>query len=103
MKTFKTSRLLSSPFETRFYFPDQIIVTESAVKILRKKWLGLMKNEDRILIDRIASVRLQENFFGFGAKLSIETQGGAKKDLIIPKLRKKVGKKLRDTLEEGIE
>lgn len=99
MKIFKSSRLMTSFFSTNFYIRDRIEIGEKRLTYKRKKWLGLTSNEDSILLDRVASVRLQNKLFGFGAVVIIETQGGSKDDLRITSLRKKVANQIKAEIE----
>lgn len=81
---------------TRLLRPDKIIFTKDSLEVDRKRWLGLVSNQEVIKYKNIASVRLTTSL-GEG-KLTVETQGGAKSDFLIDKLWTSTAKKVRDEI-----
>lgn len=95
---YKSSRLLAGLRLTKVLFPDKIEVQGDRALITKKRWLGLITDDESIVIERLASVRVKRGLIS--AKIIIETMGGAKQDIIIERLwrntAKKIAKALRD-------
>lgn len=98
MMTYKSSRLLAGLRLTKALFPDKIEVIGGQALITKKRWLGLITDDESIVIERLASVTVKRSLIS--AKIIIETMGGAKQDIVIERLwrgtAKKIAKALRD-------
>ena len=93
---YKSSRMLALT-TTKMLFPDRLEIKKDKVIITKRRWLGLMKDEETIRIDRIASIRMKGGLLS--GKVIIETTGGAKTDLIMSRMWKKKARKLANELE----
>ena len=100
------SRLQASLFglrPTKLLFPDKMVMDDKHVTITRRKWLGLGKSENEVLISKIASVRLDNGILN--ATAICETQGGANVNVGVNVLPKgKAGtfvKALRQRIDAG--
>lgn len=94
----RASRLLTgwkSP--TKFLMPDQMELQGDRVKILRRGWLGLKREEEVIAINRIASTRLNVGILK--ATVILETFGGANDDLRISGVSKSQARAFREELQ----
>lgn len=106
MYKFKQSRLFNAmKFRiTGVIFPQTITITnledpeKGRVTISKRKWLGLTKDEESILISKLASTR--GNYKILTASLVMETTGGFKADLKVDNLWKGTAKKVIQLLEK---
>ena len=72
---------------THLFFPSKMTFEEGHVTTVERKWFGLGKAEDDVRIDRVASVRIDSGIFN--STITVETQGGATRDLQVKTVPKK--------------
>ena len=97
MKTFKSSRLLAGLYLTKVIFRDRIIIDDTYVTIKKRKWFGLMLDEEQVKIKNIASVRVTTGFFS--SRVRVETLGGASEDLYIHRVWKRTALKIKHEIQ----
>jgi hypothetical protein len=86
---------------TKFIMPDEMELLSDRVKIRQREWLGLKKEEESILIERIASIRLKEGLIK--ATVILETFGGSTGDLRMSSISKREARAFRDALHRTAE
>ena len=85
---------------TKWFFPPTISFDGGEVRIQRKSLFGLMSTDERIKLDRIASVRLAQGLLT--AAVVIETMGGAQTDFRMACLPKGDARRFADMVNDAV-
>jgi hypothetical protein len=90
--------MISEQSITNLFLPPLIVLNRREIVIKRWAWLGLRKYEQKVSLERVASVRSMRGIFW--SSLVVETLGGAMSDLVIQGLNKAESEEMAGIIEQ---